>query len=530
MAIGRLAVTPNHGNVLSGFVAVHTDPPAMVSVTAQAAGHRVTVPRTARLSRDHLIGLAGLRPSTTYQVSAEATGADGATWPAGPPQRFRTGPLPSDFPRMSATATPDRMAPGLTLFNLVPWRLPRGGRPITPVSLAEQPMLGYLAAVDEAGQVVWYYRSELPIEDVRPLPDGTILLNYDHAVARRIDVMGRTVGEWASRVATEWMPRDELGRPRAGTGAIPVAADTMHHEVALSPAENLLFLSTELREIRDEAGRCCPGRARHDVIGDVVVEADLATGAVVGEWHLLNALDPLRRPGTRLCHGGVRSAPPAVFYQSVADPRDWSHANAVAVDERRNALLLSLRHLDSIVALRYQADAAGPAGELLWELGPAGTLTLAAGEWAYHQHAVELQPDGSLLLYDNGFGRPGHSRRPGDPRPFSRAVLFALDDRPQGEPPVVRQRWEHRLSHRGSPAFCRRLGDADRLPNGNVLICHGNLADQTGRTHARLVEVVPAHATGGDVVFDLLIEDERLSWCVYRARRLTSLARPEPPG
>jgi hypothetical protein len=529
MAAEGLTVTPHPDNALSAFITVRLEAPAAVSVTARAAGHQVTVPRTARRSCLHRIDLVGLRPATDYEVSARGYAADGTACQVGQPAALRSGSLPADLPPLSLTADHARMAPGLTLFNLVAWELPSAGRSPVPVDLSAQPMPGFLVAVDGDGQVVWYYRCELPIEDARQLPDGTFLLNCDHSVARRIDPMGRTVGEWATRVATEWLPLDELGRPRAGTGAIPVAADTMHHEVSLSPAGNLLFLSTELREIGDPAARRCRGRTRHDVIGDVVIEADPASGEVIQRWSLLDVLDPLERPGTRLCQGGLRTAPPAVFYQAAGDPRDWSHANAAVVDERRNALLVSLRHLDAVVALRFRPDAGGPAGELLWELGPAGNTKLTTGEWAYHQHALEVQPDGSLLLYDNGFGRPGYARRAGplrragDRPPFSRAVLYNLGDRPGGEPPVVSQRWEHRLTHRGAPAYSRRLGDADRLPNGNVLISHGNLADDAGKTHARIIEVAPDAPEGGDIVFDLLIDDDRSGWCVYRTRRIPSL-------
>src|SRR5207302_6423729 len=112
-------------------------------------------------------------------------------------------------------------------------------------------------------------------------------------------------------------------------------------------------------------------------------------------------------PGTHLCEGGLRHTPPINFYPDAGYARDWSHGNSVVLDETRNALLLSARHLDAIFALRYQEDHTGPAGELLWELGPFGNVELTNGEWAYHAHAVEVQADGSILLYDNGVNRPG---------------------------------------------------------------------------------------------------------------------------
>ena len=513
---GNISVELSPTSALSAVVTVRTGTSVRISVTARGNGHDVTVPMTSRPSCLHRLALVGLRPSTTYLVSATADIPCGTAWPVGLPVPVRSGALPADFPQIRASADRARMLPGLTLFNLMPWRLPARQRPAIPLDLADQPMLGYLLAVDEEGQVVWYYRAELGIEDARQLPNGDLLISYDDCAARQIDVLGTTVREWATRVATEWMPVDDLGRPRIGPAAIPIAADSMHHEVALLPSGNLLFLSTELRELADTG----PGRC--EVIGDVAVEADSVSGAVIGEWRLLDVLDPARRPGAHLHDGGLRAAPPVTFYPKASYPRDWSHANAVVVDRRHNALLLSLRHLDCVTALRYQEDISGPAGELLWEFGPTGTVRLASGDWPYHQHAVELQEDGGILLYDNGVGRSGHSSRSGNRRDFSRAVLFSLEDRP-GRPPVATQRWEHRLPHGDSLAFSWRLGDADRLPNGSVLITHGHLPDRAGRVRSRIVEVVPSPPAGGEIVFDLSIDDERMGWCVYRAARIASL-------
>src|SRR6266702_4242077 len=146
MGYGSITVTPNPGNALSAFVTVCSNRAVTVSVTARAPGHEVTLPRTARLSLLYELDLVGLRPCTSYLVSAEGYLPDGTAFGLGCPVRLRSGPVPPDFPFLSVTADPARMAPGLTLFNLVPWQLPSAGRPIVPLSLSVQPMLGYLLA------------------------------------------------------------------------------------------------------------------------------------------------------------------------------------------------------------------------------------------------------------------------------------------------------------------------------------------------------------------------------------------------
>lgn len=482
------------------------------------------MPSSRTSSIAHTVPVAGLRASTDYLVSVR-TVSDGSTRTntVGEPVAWRSGELPSDLPRLRLSRDRARMSPGLTLFNLIPWHVPNLFKPAIPLALRDRSDLGYVIAVDDDGHIVWYYRAGLGIDDARQLPNGDLLLNYDDCVARQVNVLGETVREWASLVATEWMPTDELGRPRTQRGTIPIATDSMHHEVAFLPSGNLLFLSSELRKIHDPSGRRCGGTTRYDVIGDVVVEADPRSGAIVREWRLLDVVDPLRRPGTHLCAGGLRHTPPIWFYPEADYPRDWSHGNAVVLDQSRNTLLVSARHLDAIFALRYEEDATGPAGELLWEFGPHGSVELGQGEWPYHHHAIELQDDGSLLLYDNGVGRPGHTGENGEPHPFSRAVQFNIDVNTEGRY-VATQRWEYRhTTHDRRPAFSRRLGDADRLPNGNVLITHGHLKSRLGRISARIMEVAPEGPAGGDVVFDLTVDGTDNGWSIYRAQRISSL-------
>ena len=80
----------------------------------------------------------------------------------------------------------------------------------------------------------------------------------------------------------------------------------------------------------------------------------------------------------------------------------------MVLDEKRNAVIISSRHMSAVLAIRYADDANGKSGDLLWRLGPGGDFTVhGSGELQYYQHAVEVQDDGSILLYDNGNMRPG---------------------------------------------------------------------------------------------------------------------------
>ncbi len=110
---------------------------------------------------------------------------------------------------------------------------------------------------------------------------------------------------------------------------------------------------------------------------------------------------------------------------------------------------------------------------------------------------------------------------------FSRAVEFAIDE----EAMEFRQVW----SYGGRPGeifFTPFLGETDWLPEkGHVLVTDGGRVRRPnglpgvhpaqGHKWARVFEVT--HETPARVVFEVVIDDPRWGWTVYRSERLPSL-------
>ena len=510
-------------NALTLVARLQTDAPVRARLAATSPDHEVVMPM-GEPATDQQLSLVGLRPETSYEVSIDAVDLDGRVVVAGEPRSVRSGPLPRDFPTISLEIDPERSEDGFTLLSMLAWDdpAPEPDAQATPIAAQVRPA-GYLAIVDDEGEVVWYQPMPQGALDARQTDEG-YLFTYDETEVREIDARGRTLLELAGRVATEISPVDFNGRARATPKATPMDTDSAHHDVGPLSNGNLLLLSTELQQLTGPP-MCGEDAAEvtYPVISDVVVEVDPRTGEVVGRWPLSDIYDPFQRPGSELCTIGPVFAPPNFFYP-VEGVRDWTHANSVVLDEKRNALIVSSRHLSAIIAIRYHDDFRGPAGELLWELGADGTLPLD-GEPTSYQHAAEVLDDGNILVYDNGNQRPGASVLGGGAPPYSRAVLYEVDD--GSDDPSrwsARQVWEYELEGADAlPVFTAFLGDVDQLDEGNVLITHGAIADAAGRLSARVVEVEPDPIKGGQVVYDLRVSDESSGWTVYRSERIPSI-------
>jgi hypothetical protein len=480
----------SHEITIAGRIDVQATEPVRLDVTATAGDRVVQVPRTAQARRNHLIPLVGLVASTTYAVEVDAVD-DAGDVVGHATTELTTGALPSWVPEITLNAShPDRMAPGVTLFDLQRWG-------VTPPP-GEPP--GMLVALNEQGEVVWYFGHRLGAGDSRMTADGNIIFLQAPFGFREITLDGRLVRQWT------WGDENTRDRPSQVVIQSPqYDLVSIHHEVNPQPDGNIMvFARRQLDLTPEEQDRICPGDPVNFGIREDVVLEITRDGDVVHEWSLSDIIDPAEVPGRELCE---------VDYE---DYRDWAHGNAIVLDAANNRVIVSARHIDTIFAFRYEDDANGPSGQLLWSLGPTGTLPLD-GEPEYGPHAPELEADGSILLFDNG------NDRPTDGPPYSRAVRYAIDvSSPDPAQWSARQTWQFRTNDlvTGQPLYADFLGDADLLDNGNVLVGFGGIGQEIPPARGRIIEVVPRGADGGDIVWDVSIPD---TWTSYRAERLTSL-------
>lgn len=188
-----------------------------------------------------------------------------------------------------------------------------------------------------------------------------------------------------------------------------------HHDFIQLPNGNYMAVSNKPETLDSE---------------DYIVEIDAATGEVA--WEL--ALDAL-----------LPTDDGAAFGQS---EEDWAHINGVSYDAANDLVLISARHLDAIVAVRKQDKT------LAWVLGdPTGWEKLDSRylltpvdddfEWQYGQHEVTLLSDGTILVFDNGYGGRAKTVNADAALPnaenYSRAVRYKVD----AEAMTVEQVWQY---------------------------------------------------------------------------------------
>ena len=402
--------------------------------------------------------VVGMRPDRRHEIRVSIRSAGGAEVAFPDVLEFQTPSLPElgvDFPPIEvAVSKPAEMEPGVTLFN--PRRRKVGrGQDVADFNAA----FGMLAALDSAGEVVWYYKVDSRISDFEKSSNGNLIFVTADFRLIEIDWLGNTLNQWYA-----------AGRPQGATDGIAVDTLTFHHEIDEMPNGNILVLSAESREIDNyytsEYDENAP-RKRQKVMGDVIVEFERDTGTVVWEWNAFDHMDPFRIGYETFSNYWVR--------RGFAETVDWSHANNLLYDERDDSIVVNFRYQAAAIKIDRQSK------EIVWIFGePSGWGDLsdkvlkAEGDlqWPYHQHSPQPTPNGTLMIFDNGNYQARPFRKPSAVTDtYTRAVEYAID----GEAMKARQLWQ---SEAMGPdrVISIAMGDVDWLPaTENVLVAYGAL-------------------------------------------------------
>ncbi len=468
------------------------------------------------------LALIGFIPGFRHEIRVIISDAENILQPVTTTFEYTAPVLPAEvelFPIIETKRLSNvPMEPGVTMFN------PRRRSPAFRLSPEQAERFnqgfGLLVAVDSAGNVIWYYRSNSRISDFELLSNGNIVFLTQDFRAVEIDLLGNVVAQWYA----ENRPQGML------EGAIPVNTLTFHHDIDELPNGNFLVLGSEKKYIPNfftsEQDEQAP-RKNQWVMGDEIIEFS-RDGTVVWRWKTFDYMDVYRIGFETFSGYWERRGFPGTI--------DWSHANSI-VNLDDGSILVNYRYQSAVVKIDRKSD------EIVWIAGePTGwsgqlrTQLLKMkddAEWFWHQHGPSVTPSGTLLLFDNGNyqARPfGNTVSPAGTR--SRMVEYTLDQKNMS----IQEKWSSVISH-DTPVVSFAMGSTQYMPKtGNLLAGYGFLVSQEdigarswqtlaqSRVWTRVREYT--HTSPPEVVWELILRarknDFGLGWNLFGAKRLDS--------
>ena len=376
--------------------------------------------------------------------------------------------------------------------------------------------------IDMQGKVVHTWQSKTPPGNAVYLLGNGHLLHCGHERGNRTyhgGGMGGRIQEldWDGKVVWDFLYADDK--------------HCQHHDVEPMPNGNVLIIAWE-RKSRTEAiaaGRDPDLLSRDELWPDHIVEVKPKRsrgGTIVWEWHVWDHLIQDHDP-SKANYGVVAKHPELIdinyvgramhmpreqrerleslgYIQPSARHRptgnaDWNHTNSIDYNAELDQIILSVLGFNEIWIIDHGTttqEAAGHAGgkcgkggDLLYRWGNPQTYRAgkAQDQQLFAQHDARWIPKGfsragHVLIFNNGRGRPSGDYSSVDEivTPLDSKGRYACEPGSAFGP--VRPIWSY-SSPTQSDFFAGHISGAQRLPNGNTLICSGE--------KGRLFEVNP---------------------------------------
>jgi len=276
------------------------------------------------------------------------------------------------------------------------------------------------------------------------------------------------------------------------------ATSTQHHDFARLPNGNVLLLVKERKTAAEAiaAGRIPSTVEGAEVQPDALIEIKPVGkngGEVVWEWHLWDHLIQ-DHDKDKANYGDVAAHPERVDinFNVVAGRRanpDWTHANAVAYNADLDQVMLSLRNFGEIWIIDHSTTTqeaagrtggrSGKGGDLLYRWGNPRVYRAGSAEdqQLFGQHDAHWIPKGlpgagNVLIFNNGDTRPAgrYSTVEEIVLPVDAKGRYALGPDKKFGP--ARPVWSYSAPN-PTDFYSANISGAQRLPNGNTLICSG---------------------------------------------------------
>ena len=501
--------------------------PAQVVITYQTAGAAPLVSQPVPVSLTGLttVTVGRLRANRTYNYTVWATNRTGE--PAGTlGGTFTTGALPTALMQNIYTLR-GRMTPPVVI-------MPQVGPPG-----AFQGFVGLDLQSDDAPQIVWYYSNSPSTASGKLQVDSAINIIQElsgNFLISDAGTGGPTAADQFYReikpdgIILEQSPVDCSVTPPASP-APPSwvwGAGNDIHEQLLPGADGVpgtvLHLGKIVKDPLFDAGLAAQGSRLQ--MGTSIRRWNPTAGTDTLVWDPFRFLDPINeRTNATNSDPGINSNSRAITtcVGSALPVEEWTHSNSLQVAPT-GEILQSIRHLDTVIAISPMFD------RIVWRIGRfASNFTfLDPSDKFYHQHFVRMLPNGHLLFFDNGNGRPA-----AEGGLYSRGLELALD----WSTMTARKVWQYRHPLAGGTStfkYSNSQGEAIRLENGNTLVLFGSdvdpatLAARNPQTFT-LVEADGNPEAGASAVLDMHIPGAPIVYRAIPANTLFGEATCTPP-
>ncbi len=296
-----------------------------------------------------------------------------------------------------------------------------------------------------------------------------------------------------------------------------------HHDIELMPNGNILMIAWEYKSPSDAlaAGRD-PSVSYSDIWPDHVIEVEptgSSGGNIVWEWHVWDHL--IQDYDSAQDNFGVVSNHPELIDINFIGGRELTHINSIDYNEELDQILLSINTFNEIWVIDHSTTTAEAAGHTGGNSGKGGDILYRWGNpQTYHAGDVNDQKffnnhdanwiengypgEGNILVYNNGKNRPDGNYSSIDEivPPINENGTYSHTTGSAYGPDE--QIWIY-TSENLTDFYSGGISGAQRLPNGNTLICEGNQGTFFEITHNKTVvwEYINPYPSSGANVFKI---------------------------
>ena len=263
-----------------------------------------------------------------------------------------------------------------------------------------------------------------------------------------------------------------------------------HHDFKPLPNGHVLMIVSEMKTRADAIamGRDPMNLQSDTITSDFLVEIEPTgptSGTVVWEWHawdhLIQDFDPSKQN-----FGVVKDHPELLDINSGPTGDDWLHCNSVDYNVDFDQILICFRNINEIWIIDHSTTTAQAAGHNGGNSGKGGDILYrwgnpqlyragsASDQKLFGQHDANwiktgYPGEGDILIFNNGLGR-GYSSVDEIKPPVDFMGQYYLE--PESAYGPENLAWSYTAMPLTS-FYADHISGAQRLPDGNTLICDG---------------------------------------------------------